>query len=111
LLCWAKKIRKIRALKGYSQEYVADRLKISQSVYSAIETNKSKLDIKRIKQISDVLETNFLELISLDEDTILFKIKEKNDFFEQERQIYREIISSLKKEVVFFKNKVLKKLS
>jgi len=46
-----EKIRKIRSLKGYSQEYVADRLKISQSAYSAIETNRTKLDINRAKQI------------------------------------------------------------
>jgi len=61
-----EKIRKIRNLKGYSQEYVADRLKISQSAYSAIETNKTELDIGRMKQIAEILEIDFLELISSD---------------------------------------------
>jgi len=106
-----EKIRKLRVLKGYSQEYIADILKISQSAYSTIETNKSKLNIDRIKQISDILETNFLDLISSDKDNILFNSESKNtDFFEQERQNYEEKINKLKDEINFLRNKVLKKL-
>jgi len=111
LLCWEKKIRKLRVLKGYSQEYIADILKISQSAYSSIETNKSKLSIDRIKQISDILETNFLDLISSDKENIFFNSEKKNaDFFEQERQNYEEKINELKDEINFLRNKVLKKL-
>lgn len=50
MLMLGNKIRKIRTLKGYSQEYISDKLKISQSAYSDIETNKSKLDIIRLSR-------------------------------------------------------------
>ena len=41
-----EKIRKIRTLKGLSQDYMAEKLKISQPAYSDIENNKTKVRLK-----------------------------------------------------------------
>ncbi|HUH50562.1 MAG TPA: helix-turn-helix transcriptional regulator [Flavobacterium sp.] len=116
------KIRKIRTLKGYSQEYISDKLKISQSAYSDIETNKSKLDIIRIKQIANVLEVDFSDLIFFDDNQIFytsFTEKSKDwlipekvilESFERERQNYKEIISHLKEEISFLRNEIQKRI-
>ena len=116
-----EKIRKIRTLKGYSQEYISDKLKISQSAYSDIETNKSKLDIDRNKQIADILEIDFSDLISFNEGQIFhnsfnenskgFFYSEKMVFesFENERQSYKDTINHLKEEIAFLRSEIQKK--
>lgn len=56
-----ERIKKVRENKGYSQEYLAEELKISQSSYSDLENNKTKLDIKRLQKIATILETDIFK--------------------------------------------------
>ena len=58
-----ERIRLLRQLKGYSQNYMALKLGISQRAYSKLETNKVELTVKRLKQIANVLEIEAGELI------------------------------------------------
>jgi len=58
------KIKKYRELKNYTQEYMAEKLDISQNTYSKIENGGIKLTVDRLKQISDILETPVEELIN-----------------------------------------------
>lgn len=44
----AIKIKKIRELKGYSQDYVANKLAISQRAYSKIESGETRLHWDRM---------------------------------------------------------------
>ncbi len=62
----ADKIRKLRVQKGYSQEYLADRLGISQKTYSNIEAGKSRLDIRLLDDLAEVLEVGVEELLFSD---------------------------------------------
>jgi transcriptional regulator with XRE-family HTH domain len=50
------KIRKIRELKGFSQEYMASSLGITQNSYSKLENQKTRLSLKRLNNISKILE-------------------------------------------------------
>jgi len=52
----ATKIRSLRHSKGYSQDYVAAKLNISQNTYSKIESGQTKLTVDRAKQIADLYE-------------------------------------------------------
>jgi len=45
-------IKKIRRQKDWSQEYVADKLNITQSAYAKLESGVSKLDILRLLEIA-----------------------------------------------------------
>ncbi len=65
------KIRKIRTLKGYTQEYMAAKLHVSQRAYSKLENNDIKLDWERLAGISKILEIDPMELISFD-DSLIF---------------------------------------
>lgn len=51
-----REIRIQRVIKGYSQEYVANRLDISQNAYSKIERGDTELSVRRMFQIADILE-------------------------------------------------------
>ena len=50
------KIKNIRELKNLTQEYVAERLDISQSAYSKIENGETKVSEEKLFQIAEVLE-------------------------------------------------------
>ncbi len=59
----ALNIRRQREHLNYSQEYVADRLNISQSGYSKIEQGASSINVERLYQIAEVLEITPKELL------------------------------------------------
>ncbi len=61
----AQNIRKIRESKGFSQEYVAFKLGITQSTYSKIEKDVSNISVKRLFDISAVLDTNPSSLLEI----------------------------------------------
>ena len=49
------KIKKIRELRNYSQEHMAEKLGISQVSYSRVESGQTKMDLKRLHDIAKVL--------------------------------------------------------
>jgi len=56
-------LKKAREQRNLSQRCVADKLHISQNAYSAIETGKTKMDIKRMFQLVEILGVAFTELV------------------------------------------------
>lgn len=49
------KIKTYRKNKGYSQEYMAFKLDISQAAYTNIENQTSKLSVGRLIEIAEIL--------------------------------------------------------
>lgn len=66
------KIRHFRTKKGLTQEVFAEMLGISLQAYNKIETNKTKVDIERLQQIAEKLETNLVELLSYGDQDIYY---------------------------------------
>lgn len=64
------KIRKIRELKGYSQEYIAHSIGISQNAYSKLETGKTKLDFEKLSKIAVKLDIKPVNIITFDDHLI-----------------------------------------
>ncbi|MEM0542919.1 helix-turn-helix transcriptional regulator [Flavobacterium sp. j3] len=60
------KLRKLRMEKGYSQEYLAEVLEVSQKTYSNMENNKSSLSIDTLKKIAEEYKIDIIELLSDD---------------------------------------------
>ncbi|WP_460472956.1 helix-turn-helix domain-containing protein [Emticicia fontis] len=69
------KIRGIRLLKGYSQENLAEMLKISLRAYGDIERGKTDISDSRLQQIAEQLEVSALDILSFGERV--------NNFFDQ----------------------------
>ncbi len=59
----SEKLRKLRIEKGYSQEYMAAKLGLSQSAYSKIERGKTKLTIERLESLTEALEASVDEVL------------------------------------------------
>ncbi|MCK4661424.1 MAG: helix-turn-helix transcriptional regulator [Bacteroidales bacterium] len=108
------KIKKVRELKGYSQEYMADQMGITQAAYSKIENNEKNINFEKLTTIAKVLDIEPLKLLNFDEQQVFNNCKNGNfgnngiynAYSEKERQLYEERIKHLEKEVEFLRTLV-----
>ena len=111
-----QKIKRIRELRNFTQEYLASRLNITQESYSKIEANKTNVSTQRLEQIAGILEVSVFDLMAFDEkyifnnynnagnavQSISPKENAKVIFFNQsesEKQLYERLIEELKKQI------------
>ena len=62
---YAKRIRTLRELKGYTQKRMAIELGITQSRYSVIENHASQCKIATLQKVSEILEVPLHILLDL----------------------------------------------
>lgn len=62
------KIKNIRELKNYTQEYMAERLGVTQAGYSKIEKGKTSLSYEKLVDIGKILDVSVEDIISFDYD-------------------------------------------
>lgn len=63
-------IRKIREQKGFSQEYMANVLNISQASYARMENEETKITVERLQKIAEILQTSIIDFFNSDKFTI-----------------------------------------
>jgi transcriptional regulator with XRE-family HTH domain len=68
-----RKIKKIRELRNFTQEHMAERLGISQVSYSRIENELTKLDLKRFHDIAKILEIDPFLILNFDKSIVFDK--------------------------------------
>jgi transcriptional regulator with XRE-family HTH domain len=64
------KVRMLREGIGFSQEYVANKLEISQQAYSKLEKNPNTATLERLRQLSEVLGVSINSIVG-DEDMFI----------------------------------------
>ena len=110
-----EKIRKLRELKGYSQEYMAGQLDISQRAYSKLEREETQLDWNRMVSIATVLEVQPQDLITFDDNLVFNNSPQSGKFYESNvhynfpeelKTQYESRISQLENEVHFLRNQI-----
>jgi transcriptional regulator with XRE-family HTH domain len=72
----ATKLRRIREIYGYSQEYVADRLGISQPAYWQKENGRRYPSEERLGQIAELYNLTVADLKNGELNTVLIKVHE-----------------------------------
>jgi transcriptional regulator with XRE-family HTH domain len=109
------KIRQLRELKGFSQEYMAEKLAISQRAYSKLERNETRVDWKRISQIAELFEMDPMDLVSFDDNLIFNNCSQSGKFNHFVNQIpeklieqYENQIRRLEAEVAFLRERLVK---
>lgn len=80
-----KKIKKLRELKNFTQEYVAKQLGVTQSQYSRYENESSSLTEEQLQKLSEIFEMSIEDLEAL-EELIQEKIHLKS---EQQKILYK----------------------
>jgi len=71
----AIKIKRLRAIKGWRRQQVADKLEMSAAGYGSIERGETDIGITRLTQIAEVFEINLIALLGLDERAIFDFVK------------------------------------
>lgn len=109
-----KNIRKIRELKGFSQQYVATEIGISQRQYSRLENNGVDIKISILKKISTILEVTITTLFAFDEK-LLFQQNTQTgttqySLSETLKAQYKSQIAHLKEEVAFLRKQLERKV-
>ena len=107
------KIKKLRELKNYTQDYMASQLGISQGAYSRMELGESEVPYRRLEKISEILEIKPEDIITFNE-SMVFNVMhnqtgnglviQNNVPNNKERELYESQIETLKAEVSFLKN-------
>lgn len=62
------KIKSIRELKNYTQEYMAEQLGVTQAGYSKIEKGKTVLSYVKLVEIARILEVSVEDILSFDSE-------------------------------------------
>jgi transcriptional regulator with XRE-family HTH domain len=64
------KIKKVRELRNYTQEHLADKLSMSLKGYGKIERDEVDVPFSRLEQISEALSVRVEDLVSFDEKNV-----------------------------------------
>lgn len=114
----ANRIKVLRESLGYSQEYVASQLSITQQALSRIEQNPENATLNRLKELSLVLGVSLTSLIGEEDTYILQNFQQQGGqastvmyvtgISENERKAYESHIKDLKEQVLLL-SELLKK--
>ena len=104
------KIKKFREQRNYTQQYMSDRLKISQNTYSKIETGGIKLTVVRLNQIAEVLEVPVEQILSSDNQVFNFHNSNIEKFYgyietlhEDNKELTQKTIEILNSQLEYLK--------
>jgi len=95
-----EKIRKIRNLRGYSQEYMGTKLHMSQNNYSRIELDQINLTLKTLNEIAGVLEISTQDILNFHEAHIFPSVSVKEEPVAVSRPyVQHSLVSVLQEEI------------
>lgn len=59
-------IRKTREKRGFSQDYMANVLEISQASYARLENEDTKITVERLYKIAEILDSSIIDFFDVD---------------------------------------------
>ena len=105
------KIKQIRELKNFTQEYVATHLDLTTRAYSKIESGETQLTINRLNEISKILGVEPMEILGFDDKQVFNNCKQEGNIGinhinvpEKLIQQYEKTIQILEDEIVLLKS-------
>lgn len=112
------KIRKIRELRDFTQEFMASQLGRSQTSYSKIERGEVDISFSNLNKIAEVLNVEVMQLLAFDGNTfapvksaiVSTTVKEGNNVLfqvglsERERELYERKIQAMQEEILFLRS-------
>ena len=104
------KLRIFREFRNYSQEYIAEKLGITQNAYSRIETNQTKITADRIQRLAELLEISVADLLSDAEPEINCSMNKQdtgNELFNFSKQLYDQIISTKDEKITLLEEEII----
>ncbi|GAA3757862.1 helix-turn-helix transcriptional regulator [Flavobacterium ginsengiterrae] len=100
------KIKNIRELKNYTQNYLADQLGISQAAYSKIEKGITDLSFNKLEEIAVILEVNLEDILHFETDLFL---NNNSEIVMTEAKNNNDLVQNLYKDKIILLEKLLNK--
>jgi len=103
----AVKLRMLREVNNYTQEYVAGVLDISPNTYLLLEKGQANLSVERIEKLAGLYNMNLADLINLSDQNFFGTITNSathnvsdvitinNGLTEEERNLYKAALTRL----------------
>lgn len=107
-------IRIFRDIKYSSQEYMAMKLNISQPAYANIESGKSSLTIKKLQDISAILDIELKDIVNTDSKNFYTFNNNQvanvshfiENFYTDTKDVYEKLIKKQEEEIAFLRSMV-----
>jgi len=112
---YAKKIRAIREMRGYSQDYVAAKLGIAQNSYSRIETCQTKMNLEMLEKLAKILNVTPADIMSAEPIIVNFNgsgndipgpFHRIEQYVMSQKELYEKIIASKDAEIAQLKKTI-----
>lgn len=107
------KIRKVRELKNFTQEYLANQLQVSQSTYCRFEKDDGDITLNQLNSIAEILDVKVDDLLNFNDKHVFnnfgsahddsFSINYSNGLLDNERALYEKTIKSLEEQIELLK--------
>ncbi len=99
------RIKTFRLLRGLSQEDMAEKLNITQSTYSRIESDDQKLTVDMLKNIAEVLGISISDITN--NEPIIIQNNASNhgaqgkieNFYADQKEVYEKLIAAKDEEI------------
>lgn len=111
----SENIRFLRESKGFSQDFVAKKLKVTQQAYSQMEKNPDSMTLTRLRDLSKILDLELITLLGEENIYLQQNYNQKggqaatkivfNGSGDLNKDLYERLISELKDEILFLRNK------
>lgn len=109
-------IRLIRESKGYSQEFVAIRLNLTQQSYSRLEKNPENMTLSRLRDLAKILDVSLLTLLGEENMYFMQNINQQGGNAATKLVLNQanipsdenELFKGMQSEIVFLRDLVLK---
>lgn len=106
-----KNIRKYRELKGISQEYMALKLDITQASYAKLENSTTKINVERLFDISQLLETDIAEILEISKQPVFNQnnnttanaFAHVEHLYQENKEVYEKLIAAKDEQITFLK--------
>lgn len=107
------KIKKVREIKGYSQEYISTQMGITQNSYSKIERGETNLSVNKLIEICKILDIEMSTLLNFDEKMVFNNCTQSGNFGENNTFVYNTIdkIQELYEKIIKSKDEEIERLN
>ena len=106
------KIKRLRELKNFTQDFMAEQLQVSQSAYSKLEIGETEITYKRLAQIAEILQLKPEEIANFSESMVFNVMHNQNGnglvinqttLTTSEKELYERQIALLQEELAYLK--------
>jgi len=115
-------IKTIRKNKGISHEAMAINLGISQTAYTKIEREETKLTVERLQKIAEILDVKLGELLEFEpqsfhqeihnnESVTAISHQKVENLYQENREVYEKLIAAKDEQISLLKNLLEKEIA